>query len=165
MALKISKPVAQVEVQTKTQTVPEPTVVPAIQSKTEVEAMTEEYIILFQKLEQVGGKKLLSRMEEIRKKLVADANENVADDKPAVFKCETGEVRFSERGESTKIPEPMQLIKNLEQKFGSDVAYSIVNIAITPLKKILSDMELTKYITKEPGSRTLKDVIPVVKES
>jgi hypothetical protein len=55
----------------------------------------------------------------------------------------------------------LTLIQDLTTKFGAHVAESVVDIAITPLRKILSDYELQKYLTEHPGSRTLRAVRPV----
>lgn len=134
-----------------------------VQPVSEVEAMTQEYIGLYRKLEEIGGKDLLKRMEDLRKKLVAKANEHFADDQVAVLKCEDGEVEFSARGKEAEVKNPTQLLVDLNKNFSPEIAMSVVKIAMTPLRKVLSELELKEYLEEKPGSRTLKEVRPATK--
>ena len=52
----------------------------------------------------------------------------------------------------------MDLVRDLIEKFDHDVAFSVVDIAITPLRKILNEVELHAYLDEQPGSRTLRAV-------
>jgi hypothetical protein len=124
-----------------------------------VDGLVQEYLILYQKLHAIDGKDIVKRMEQIRKQLQQVAHDLVEDSKPAVFSCALGEIEFDERGEKTEIPDPRSLVAFLEQKFGVAVAWSVVSIAITPLRAILSEAELAKVSTKVPGSRSIKNVV------
>jgi hypothetical protein len=144
---------------------PEPVVEPVVPKVVEtplsgVEALTAEYISLYEKFEYFEVKTLVKRMDEIRKQLVAIANETLEDKQPAIFACSQGEVEFSERGTKAEVPDPLGLIEALQQKFGVEVAASVVDIAITPLRKLLSEFELKQHLTDVPGVRTLKSVRP-----
>jgi hypothetical protein len=126
----------------------------------EVEALTAEYISLYQKFEYFEVKTLVKRMEDIRKQLVTVANETMDDKKPAVFSCAEGEVVFSERGTKAEVQDPLALTHTLLEKFGPEVTATVVDIAITPLRKLLSEFELKQHLTDVPGVRTLKSVRP-----
>ena len=130
-------------------------------AQTEAEALTSEYIALWQKFEYFEVKALIKRMEDIRKQLVAVANETLEDKQPAVFVSPAGEVEFSERGTKAVVYNPLGLVDVLLKKFGADVAATVVDVAITPLRKILSEHELKSYLLDEPGVRTLRAVRPV----
>lgn len=127
-------------------------------ASTDVGTMTQEFITLYKTFTSIDGKNVVKRMEEIKKSLQTIANDTMDKDKPAVFSCPNGELIFSERGKVTEIPDPIVLVADLVEKFGTEVAFSAVNIALGPLRKILSEMELQKYVTEVPGSRTLKVV-------
>ena len=144
---------------------PEPEVVPQkvlvdTPALSEVEALTAEYMELYQKFMYFEVKTLVSRMEEVRKSLVAYANEMMDAKKPAIFASPKGEVEFSARGVKNEIPNPLALVQELLEKFGPEVTASVVDIALTPLRKLLSEFELKKHLVEEPGSRTIKSVRP-----
>jgi hypothetical protein len=161
---KAIKPTPQVEMDVEVAATPEEAVhkvfvqTPTV---TEVEALTMEYIELYRKFDYFEVKALVKRMEEIRKQLQTIANETMDDKKPAIFTCAQGEMEFSERGKATDVPHPLALIQALTGTFGPAVAESVIDIAITPLRKILSEYELQKYLTEHPGARTLRSVRPV----
>lgn len=138
--------------------VPVEEVVPSLEPA--LDKLVSEYIGLYRKCEALDVKPMLARMETIRKGLVAYANEHMADNKPAVFTSKDGKIEFSERKVDTSINDAKKLINDLTQKFGEEVAFSVVNIALTPLRKILGEVELDPYISQEPGARTLKSVQP-----
>ena len=127
----------------------------------EVEALTDEYIELYKKFDYFEVKAMIKRMDEIRKQLVTIANATVDEKKPAVFASPKGEVEFSERGKVAEVPNPLQLMAELLEKFGPEVTASIINVAITPLRKVLSEHELKKHLKEEPGGRILKSVRPL----
>src|ERR1035437_8335825 len=113
---------------------------------TEQESMTQEYILLWSKFEEIEGKKLVARMEDIKKKLQLIATETMAEDKPAIFKCVDGELEFGPRGTVREVKDIAQLIKDLNEKFGPEIAFSVVKIGLTELNKILSELEQEKYV-------------------
>lgn len=131
------------------------------ETETVLDKMVSEYITLWQQCEKLDVKPMLARMEALRKSLVAYANEHMADNKPAVFTSKDGKIEFSERKVDTSIQDAKKLITDLTEKFGEDVAYSVVNIALTPLRKMLGEVELAPYVKQEPGARILKSVQPV----
>jgi len=133
---------------------------PVVEQPTDIQTLTQEFIALYQKYEQYEVKELVSAMDKIKKQLSAYANETQDDTKPVVFKCAAGEIEFSERSKVCEITDPKALIEELVEKFGLEVAFSVVNIALTPLRKILSELELKKYSEEKPGHRTLKSVRP-----
>lgn len=135
-------------------------VIPKVQTTTELEAMVGEYLELWKKYDYFEVKAMVKRMEEIRKALVAHANDTMDNAKPAIFTCPQGEVEFSERGKVATVPAPLALVQDLLLKFGPEVTESVVDIGITALRKVLSDFELKKYLVDEPGTRTLKGVRP-----
>lgn len=144
---------------------PEPVVEPVIPKVVEtplsgVEALTAEYISLYEKFEYFEVKTLVKRMDEIRKQLVAIANETLEDKHPAVFVCPQGEIEFSERTTKAEAENPLALVHFLLDKFGPEVTTTVVDIAITPLRKLLSEFELKQHLTDVPGVRTLKSVRP-----
>jgi hypothetical protein len=159
MAAKKVAPVVEVEVSP----VIEPVVIPKVLQPglTDVQTLTAEYIELWRKFDYFEVKQLVKRMDEIRKQLVTVANETMDEKKPAVFSCPAGEVEFSERGKVSEVPNPLALIQELLGKFGPDVTASVINIAITPLRKVLSEFELKKHLKEEPGIRTIRAVRPV----
>jgi hypothetical protein len=166
MALKmVTKPVKPVMMVAPPAPIPEPVVIPhkvlVEPSVSEVEALTAEYIALYQKFDYFEVKALVARMDEVRKQLVAIANDTMDATKPAIFACQQGEVEFSVRGTKTEIPNPLILLRDLLDKFGPDVTASLVDIALTPLRKVLSEAELKKYLKEEPGGRTLRSVRPL----
>jgi len=163
MALKLlaKKPVPQVEVSPVIEPVVLPPKVLVQPEPTAVEALTSEYIELWKKFDYFEVKTLVKRMEDIRKQLVTIANETMDEKKPAIFACPAGEVEFSERGKVSEVPHPLALIQVLLSKFGPDVTASVVDIAITPLRKVLSEYELKQYLVEEPGIRTIRAVRPV----
>ena len=160
MALKMmTKSVAAAPTTTVEPTTAVPTlIIPKIQALSETEALTSEFLTLQERLNSIDGKELLKRMEAIRKQLQAVANVQIPDDQKAVFSCPLGEVEFSPRGETLEIADPQGLIAFLNNKFGIDVAFSVVSILLTPLRKILTEGEILQFGKKEPGSRTIKDV-------
>jgi len=163
MALKmLKKPVTEVVVEAAPVT--EPMVLPKAwveqPQATMTEALTTEYIELYRKFVYFEVKEMVKRMEEIRKQLQAVANETQDDAQPATFSSPEGEIEFSERKKEATVPDPLALIKELLTKFGPAVTMSVINIAITPLRKVLSEFELKKYLVDQPGSRTLKSVRP-----
>ena len=141
----------------------EPVVIhtPQVQAETEIQALTKEYIELRQKYDYFEVKELTRRMEEIRKQLHAVANETMDGNQPAVFSCSIGEIEFSERQKAAEVPDPLVLIQELLVKFGPEATTSVVDIAITPLRKLLSEFELKKHLAEVPGSRTLRAVRPL----
>jgi len=160
MALKmLTKPV--VEVSPVIEPVVEPQKVLVQTPPSEVEALTAEYIELYRKYTYFEVKDMVKRMDDIRKSLLSVANETMEDKKPAIFACSQGEVEFSERVNKTEVPNPLLLIKVLLDKFGPDAAASAVDIALGPLRKLLSEQERKMYLTEVPGGRTLKSVRPI----
>lgn len=156
MALKMlaTKPVLEAEA--------ESAIVPLVQAEpSEIEALTTEYLELYKKYDYFEVKALVKRMDEIRKYLQTVANETVDEKKPAVFACKEGELEFSERGKSSHVPNPLALLQVLLEKFGPEVTASVITIAITPLRKVLSEFELKKYLKEEPGIRTIRAVRPL----
>lgn len=150
------------KIKTQIDVTPEPVVIPQkvfVQTpESEIEAMTAEYLDLHKKFVYFEVKAMVKRMEEIKKQLQTIANETMDGHQPAVFTCSTGEIEFSERGTVTSVPHPLTIIEELHMKFGPETASSVVNIAITPLRKLLSEHELQKFVIEEPGSRTLRKV-------
>lgn len=154
MALKmLTQPEPQIEPVT-------PHIVPveAVQAMTETETLTQEYVTLYKKAVQYDLKSIVSRMETLRKFLMETANAQGEDAKPYVFTCPEGTVEFSERAKNTDILNPSMLVHDLTEKFDVNVAWSIVNIALTPLRQILSPNELKKYTKEIAGSRTVKAI-------
>jgi hypothetical protein len=149
-------------VKTPAPVIEEPVVIPKVVEtpQSEVEALTAEYIALYEKFEYFEVKTLVKRMDDIRKQLVAIANETLEDKKPALFVCPQGEVEFSERGTKAVAQNPLALIQVLLEKFGAEVTTEVVDIGITPLRKLLSEFELKEHLTDVPGVRTLKSVRP-----
>jgi len=129
--------------------------------QTVVETLTAEYIDLYRKYDYFEVKALLKRMDEIKKQLQAVANETVDDLTPAVFTSPEGDVEFSPRGKSVEVPDPLGLIYQLLEKFGPEVTASVITIAITPLRKVLSEYELKPHLQEKLGSRTLRAVRPL----
>jgi hypothetical protein len=127
---------------------------------TALETLTAEYLELWKRYEYFEVKKLITRMDDIRKQLVGVANETVDDKKPAVFSCPQGSVEFSERGKEAVIPDPLALIHLLLGKFGATVTTSVVDIMLTPLRKILSEAELKPHVVDKPGPRKIRAVRP-----
>lgn len=158
MALHLSKkPLTEVV------TVPEPVMAPAkvlVEPGSSIEALTGEYIDLHQKSVYFELKQIFKRMDDIKKQLQTIANETMDPKQPAIFVCPQGEVQFSERGTSISVVEPLVLLDALVNKFGLEAAEQVISIAITPLRKLLSEAELTPYVTETLGSRTLKAVRP-----
>lgn len=143
----------------------EPVVVPqkvAVQAlePSMTEALTAEYIELWRKYDYFEVKAMVKRMDEIRKQLQLIANDTMDETKPAIFTCAQGQVEFSERGKVAEVPHPLVLIQELLTKFGPEVTASVVNIAITPLRKVLSEFELKKHVKEQVGGRTLRSVRP-----
>jgi len=124
------------------------------------EILAAEYIELWKKFEYFEVKALVKRMEEIRKTLVGVANETMDDKKPALFTCSKGTIEFSERGKEATVPNPLALIQQLLVKFGPEATASVVDIAITPLRKILSEHELQQHLVDVPATRRLLGVRP-----
>lgn len=160
MALKL-KITPKVEVLPVIEPVVQPQKVLVQPPESEVEALATEYIELHRKFVYFEVKTMVKRMDDIRKQLQSIANETMDANKPAIFACPQGEIQFSERGKSTDVPHPLELLHDLLAKFGPEVTASVVDIAITPLRKLLSEAELKKYLTEQPGGRTLKSVRPV----
>ena len=130
------------------------------QAVTEIEALTQEYIVLYRQFVQLDVKNLLSRMDTIKKALHVVANETMEAKQPAIFKCADGEVEFSERSKDTSVPKPDELIAHLTKKFNESVAMSVVDIRITPLRQILAEKELEPFLKVDDGSRSLRAVRP-----
>ena len=160
MALKmLTKPVTEVEPPV-TETLVLPKAWVEQPKATETETLTAEYLELYKKFEYFEVKAMVKRMDEIRKQLHSIANETMDEKQPAIFACPDGEMEFSERGKVTEIPNPLALISDVLKKFGPQVASSIIDIAITPLRKVLSEYELKPYVSEQPGHRILKSVRP-----
>jgi hypothetical protein len=158
MALKI---ISKLEVSPVIEPVAEPQKVLVQTPTSNVEAMTMEYIELYRKYTYFEVKDMVKRMDDIRKQLQTVANETMDDKKPAIFTCAEGEVEFSERGTKTEVPNPLLLVKVLLDKFGPEATATAVDIALGPLRKLLSEHELKNYLTEVPGGRTLKSVRPI----
>lgn len=120
--------------------------------------MVQEYLELRQKYDYFEVKTLVTRMEDLRKALVAHANATMEDKHPAIFGCAAGEIEFSPRGTVATVPDPLVLIQTLVEKFGADVATSVIDIGITSLRKVLSEHELKAYLVDQPGPRSLRAV-------
>ena len=131
---------------------------PIAQAETATEALVNEYIDLHRKFVFFEVKDLVKRMEDIRKQLMEIANNTVEGNKPAIFVGDQGEIEFSERVKKAEVPEPLSLVSDLLDKFGPEVTSSVVSIALTPLRKVLTEHELKKYLKEEPGGRTLRGV-------
>lgn len=138
----------------------EPMHVPAVESApmTEVEAMTEEFLALHRLFVLYDMKTVIKRMDDLKKALQTIANETMDAKKPATFTCKDGSLTFSERSKVAEVLNPMALVTALNEKFGPEVAFSVVEIALTPLRKILTEQELKKHLVDVPGFRTLKVV-------
>lgn len=166
MALKmlgkspVKAPAVQVETAPVAVLEPPPVLVQPVVPETELEALTTEYIELWRKFEYFEVKALVKRMEEIRKALVSVANETMESTKPVVFTSGAGDVEFSERATQAVAADPLALIQVLHKKFGPEVAASCVSIALTPLRKVLSEFELKQHLVDVPGSRTMRAVRP-----
>lgn len=159
MALRMVAKKVAVEVSPVIEPVVMPQIVP-VQSVSQVEAITTEYIELWKKYDYFEVKAMVKRMDDLRKQLMTIANETMDEKKPAVFACAQGEIEFSERGKVAEVPNPLALIQDLLTKFGPEVTTSVVSIGITALRKVLSDFELKKYLVEEPGIRTIRAVRP-----
>ena len=133
---------------------------PQSEMSSSIEALTMEYLELHKKFVYFEVKTMIKRMDDIRKQLQSIANETMDENKPAIFKSPEGEMEFSERGKVSEVPDPLNLIDALVMKFGTDVAATVVDIAITPLRKILTDYELKQHLVEKPGGRTLRAVRP-----
>lgn len=160
----LTKPVPHVEVEPVAEPVIEPQKVfvqptPEIMDA-DIVAMTAEYIQLWQKFEYFEVKTLVKRMDDLRKALVAVANETVDQNQPAIFSSPAGQVEFTERSKDAIVKDPLALINTLMKKFGPEATASIVDVALTPLRKMLSEFELAKYLVNEPGSRKVRAVRP-----
>jgi hypothetical protein len=123
---------------------------------TPTEALTQEFVGLYRRYVEHDMKDIVKRMDEIKKDLQTVANDEMDAKKPATFSCKDGTMTFSERGKAYDVEDPMALVTALNDKFGPEVAFSVVAIALTPLRKILSEQELKKYLKESPGARTLK---------
>jgi len=124
------------------------------------ESLTNEYLTLYAVAEQYQMKAIIKRMDDIKKVLSTYANEHLDDTKPAIFTSDKGEIEFSERGKVAVVKNAMDLVRDLIEKFDHDVAFSVVDIQITPLRKILGEAELLAYLDEKPGSRILRSVRP-----
>jgi hypothetical protein len=165
VALRMIKktPPAETAVVTETATVTTPAVVKveaAADPITEhLVALTSEYVGLYKKLETVGGKTLLARMERIKKALQDYANANLPKAEVARFDSPEGTLEYSELSDETIVQDPQKLVAHLQEKFGTEVAFSVVRVSLGDLKKVLSPMEMEAFTTKQNGSRTLKAVL------
>jgi hypothetical protein len=158
MALKMVKPIVEVSPVIEPVVMPETVLVqPGLN---DIEAITKEYIELWKKFDYFEVKALVKRMDEIRKVLQTVANDTMDGKKPAVFACPEGEVEFSPRQTATEVPDPLGLVQNLLTKFGPEATASVVDIAITPLRKLLSELELKAFVHEVPGGRIIKSVRP-----
>ena len=135
-----------------------PAVTKGVTLETAAVNLTSEFVALSKKLESIDGKNLLKRMEEIRKELVTIANENFESNVPVTFDSDLGSITFSPRGKESVVPDVGTLLDHLYDKFGRDVMLSVVNIGITDLKKVLSEMELNSFVEKVDGARSIKGV-------
>ncbi len=127
---------------------------------TPVSVLVTEYITLWKTFDAQGVKVLVKRMEELRKLLVAYANDTMEGEKPAILLSEAGEVEFSERGKETVITTPLTLVNALIEKFDENVAANVVDIRLTVLRQLLTPLEMQPYTLERPGSRILKAVRP-----
>jgi hypothetical protein len=132
----------------------------ALEAMTEDEALVSEYIHLYKELEKHDVSQITKRMDEIKKQLQLIANEEVADESPAIFTSPAGEIEFSKRSEVKTFNEPADLLEKLVETHGLEAVKSVVKIQIGPLGKLLSDNEMAKFYTLKPGSRSLKEVRP-----
>lgn len=129
-----------------------------VKALTEEQALTQEYLVLHQKYEELEVKRLMERMEDIKKHLATRANEMFDEDAVAVFTCEEGQISFSPRASVTEITNVDSLLETVEEKAGHEAVLSVVKVQLTPLKKILSEMELENFSKKVRGSRSLREV-------
>ena len=130
-----------------------------LEELTEAEALTQEYMILWKKLEEIGGKKLLARMEDLRKSLQSIANEEDPD-QPIAFASAKGSLVFSARTKVLEIHDLLDLWEHLSLKFGVVAALSVMKVSITDLRKMLSENEIKKWADEKLGGRILKSVLP-----
>jgi len=136
-------------------------VIPLVQPSadpTAVETLVSESIELHRKFVYFEFKSLTKRMDDLRKQLQSIANETMDETKPAIFTSPEGEIEFSERTKVAEVTAPLELLHDLLEKFGPAATASVIDVAITPLRKLLSEFELKHYLIEKPGGRTLRAV-------
>lgn len=137
--------------------------IPAVDTVPELtseEALVNEYIDLYQVYDELGMKKHIARMEEIKKELQQTANAGWDANVAAVLTAPAGELEYGPRSEMLEVKDPEGLLNYLCEKLGDEAALSTVKFSTTDLRKLLTEAEIYKFANKVPGSRTLKSVRP-----
>lgn len=126
-----------------------------VKAKSQTQAITEELIIIHQRLMASEAFEAIKRLEELKKMLHEVTKESGADPyKPYVFKCDFGEVEFGPCTKSVEITDKPKMISLL----GEDVFKAIAKVGVTDMKKYLSESEIETLSEKVPGSRSMKAV-------
>jgi hypothetical protein len=126
----------------------------------ETEQMVTRYIELYKKLQEYDVTPITKEMDEIKKTLQSIATEQIEPSSPAIFSSSAGEIEFGKCTDKKVFNSTPTLLEDLKAKFGPDAILAVCKIGVTELGKLLSPLEMKKYYTIEPGSRSLKSVRP-----
>lgn len=125
-------------------------------ASTDEQLKVDEIIQIDQKLAEEEVLHMLERREELRKQLQSIANEKGEPHEEVTLVGTTGTVKFSKCTNKTEISDKNGLI----QAMGPEVFMKLATVTATQAKKYLSEIELEKFVTVVPGSRTFKGSTP-----
>jgi len=120
--------------------------------------LVAEYITLYSKLEEIGGAKMIARMETIKKQLHSSANAEGDDDSPFVYDTPQGKMTFGPRSTTRELVDVFSLLNKIENTVGTAAAESCVSLKMGTVSKLISEHELQNFVHTTPGSRSLKSV-------
>lgn len=120
--------------------------------------LVDEYTVLWAQMEKLGVVQLVKEADAVKKKLQSIAKDaSHPTGKPVrLAGSHKNYVEFSACANTTVLAD----LKGFIDKIGVGAYIDNSKITLDAAKKLLSENELAKYTTNEPGSRTLKTVHP-----
>lgn len=121
-------------------------------SLTETQALVNELVHLEAHMKELEVKAMMTRHDEVKKRLQSIANELFIPDNEAILEGTEGKVVFSPRRTTTAVVDRDLMI----EKLTPEVFMQVANVTITDLKKYLAEGEIMSFAGQTYGARSLK---------
>lgn len=121
-------------------------------SLTETQALVNELVHLEAHMKELEVKAMMTRHDEVKKRLQSIANELFIPDNEAILEGTEGKVVFSPRRTNTAVVDRDLMI----EKLTPEVFMQVANVTITDLKKYLAEGEIMSFAGQTYGARSLK---------
>jgi hypothetical protein len=119
------------------------------------EMLADELLILDAKLKTLGVPEIEKRIKEIKSNLQLIAADSLESYTGWVINAQHGDVTVSPCKKMTEIVDQDGLIAYIDAKVGHEATIGVLEFAITKLRKIMGENEITKFAKEVPGARSI----------